>query len=271
MGLRAGRGGHRGQALGISEQAGETESNLPGMPRSVSSSITAAPAFTISSALRRWCSSAAAAKGTSRAGLPAAASLGHRRRAAARHHQCAPGKLRRHIVDERPHLPARRVGAAGGIGGLGGFKVARAALMQNGESRDRFKQASMICGRCVLKMRAPCEPPKTSRCGAPAGAASEKNSWPHRNAGDLGVAEPPGRRGKVDRRGLHPLAHQAVGQAGHGVGLKGHGGNFEPQRRRHRRAGGVSAHAEDGAGPELADQRLQSTIERGKPAMCAAA
>ena len=60
--------------------------------------------------------------------------------------------------------------------------------------------------------------------------------------------------GKVDRGGLDTLADEAVGEAGHGVGLEGHGGDFEPQGRGHRRAGGVSAHAEDDVGLEFADQ-----------------
>ena len=49
-------------------------SSLPASANSPSSSITAAPAATIASALRFWCSSAAAANGTSRLGFPAAAS-----------------------------------------------------------------------------------------------------------------------------------------------------------------------------------------------------
>ena len=74
------------------------------------------------------------------------------------------------------------------------------------------------------------------------------------NAGDFGVAKPLDGRGKVDRRGLNALADEAVGEAGHGVGLEGHGRNFELQGRGHRRAGGVSADAENDVGAEVANQ-----------------
>jgi hypothetical protein len=76
------------------------------------------------------------------------------------------------------------------------------------------------------------------------------------DAGDFGIAEPFGGGGEVDGGGLNPLADQAIGEAGHGVRLEGHGGNFEPQGRGHRRAGGVSADAEDDIRPEFADQAL---------------
>ena len=76
------------------------------------------------------------------------------------------------------------------------------------------------------------------------------------NAGDFGVAEPFGGSGKIDGRGLHAFAHQAIGKAGHGVGLKDQRRNLEPQRGRHAGPGGVTADAEDHAGLELADQPL---------------
>ena len=104
-------------------------------------------------------------------------------------------------------------------------------------------------------MRAPCEPPKTSRCGSRTGRRSESEELrADGNAGDFAVAEPACSRGKVDGGGLHALAHEAIGQAGHGVGLEGHGGDFELKGRGHGRAGGVAAHAEDDAGPELANE-----------------
>jgi hypothetical protein len=74
------------------------------------------------------------------------------------------------------------------------------------------------------------------------------------NARYFGVAEPLGRRRKVDGGGLDALAYEAIGEAGHGIGLEGHGGNPEQQRRGHCRPGGVAAHAEDDAGVEFANQ-----------------
>ena len=72
--------------------------------------MTAAPASTIASALRFWCSSAAAAKGTKQAGLAGGSQLGHRGGAAARHHQVGLGEAGGHVVEEGRDL--QRAGSA---------------------------------------------------------------------------------------------------------------------------------------------------------------
>jgi hypothetical protein len=81
------------------------------------------------------------------------------------------GKLRGHIVEKRLHLEARRVGAAGLIRLFSGSTVSPGTA---------HSSAGISFGSCVLKMRAPCDPPKMSRwggaIGAVGGVGNEKKS-----------------------------------------------------------------------------------------------
>ena len=141
-------------------------SNLPCSSRSGSCSITAAPAATMASAFARWWWSAAAAKGTSSAGLPAAASSATVDAPLRASTRCAFAN--RSGMSSRKRKPA----SAPDRRSWPGMQL---LLLQSGARRSDAEPSAlephraapaMILGRCVLKMRAPCEPPKTSRCGA---------------------------------------------------------------------------------------------------------
>ena len=80
------------------------------------------------------------------------------------------------------------------------------------------------------------------------GAGDGEEFRADRDAGDLGVAKPFGGGREIDRGRLNALADEAVGHAGDGVGLKGHGWDAAQNGRAHGRTGGVSADAEDGIG-----------------------
>ena len=74
------------------------------------------------------------------------------------------------------------------------------------------------------------------------------------DAGDFDIVEPCGGRLEVDRGGLHAFSHEAVGESGHGIWLKGHGWDLEHERSGHARAGGITTDTKDGVGFEVADQ-----------------
>ena len=193
-------------------------------------------------------------------GLAGGGLFGNRSGAAARKDQMRAGEFRSHVVEKRLHLPARSIGAAGLVGLESRSGVAFSALMQNRESRYGTQQRRHQLGQIGV------EDARAQR------AAKDEHMWrgdrrsgrrrqreklrAHGNAGDFSIAEPLCSRRKVDGCPIDSLAHQPIGQAGHGIGLVDHGGNFEPERRRHRRTRSVAAHAQHRAGPELADHAL---------------
>ena len=73
-------------------------------------------------------------------GLSGGGELGDGGSSAAGEDQAGGGKARGHVVKERADFPARGVGAAGSIGSLSSFNIARAALVENGELRDSLKE-----------------------------------------------------------------------------------------------------------------------------------
>ena len=85
------------------------------------------------------------------------------------------------------------------------------------------------------------------------GCGQGEKLWADGDAGDLGVAKPFGRGGKVDGGGLDAFADEAIGHAGDGIRFKGHGGNAAQDGCSHGRAGGVAAYAEDYIGAEILD------------------
>jgi len=143
--------------------------------------------------------------------------------------------------------------------------VTDAALVKNGETRHGIEQGCnderqvFIEDACALGAAEY----KQMRVGGGGRLEGEKLGA-HGNAGDFAIVEPRSCRGKVDGRGLHFLPHQAVGQAGHGVGFKGHGGHVEANRGGHGRTGGVTADAEDDRGLNSRMRRLQAEMLRGR-------
>ena len=88
-------------------------------------------------------------KGNQQGRLTGGGQFGHRRCAAAGHDQAGLCELSGHIVNKRLHIPTLRVRAAGGIGALGRLEVARAALMENGESWHCIEQLGENYGQIV--------------------------------------------------------------------------------------------------------------------------
>ena len=266
MSLGAGGGGHRTQALRAGEQAGERVEQLAGnvevrlfeqQGRAGLDHLLGVAALVVVGG---------GGKGNQQGGLGGGGQLGHRGSAAAGHHQCRLGKMPRHIVDKRLHIPTLRVRAAGGVGCLGRLEVARAALMEDGEARNGVKQLGENFGQMEIEdaraLRAAEDEQVRRRGGGRRREGEELRA--DGNAGDLGVAEPLGRRFEVDGGGLDALADEAIGEAGYRVRLKGHRGNPEAQGRGHRRAGGVAAHAEDDVGLEVADQLVARPHAEGQ-------
>ncbi len=74
------------------------------------------------------------------------------------------------------------------------------------------------------------------------------------DAGEAGSVKIVGGGLEVNGGGADPGADQAVGESGHGVGLKGQGGDAQQDGRAHHGTRGVSADADDDGGAELVEQ-----------------
>ena len=142
--------------------------------------------------------------------------------------------------------------------------------MENGEAGDGIQQRRDDPGQMLVEDARALRTAEDQEVGRD-GSREREELRADGNAGDFGVAEPAGCRRKVDGGGLNTLADEAIGEAGHGIRLESHGRDFELQGRGHRRAGGVSAHAEDNVGPELSDQPLAGEDAAGQVHQCAQA
>ena len=76
---------------------------------------------------------------------------------------------------------------------------------------------------------------------------------PHRNARDFGMAKIFRRLLEMHRRARHKSRDHAIGKSRHHVRLKGQRRNVLDHRRQHRRAGGISAHADHHVGREFVE------------------
>src|SRR5579863_5182210 len=114
------------------------------------------------------------------------------------------------------HLPALAVGASERICGFGCFSVARASLMENGKSRHGVEQRGYDLRQESVEEPRALRSAEDEQMRPACGPREREELRPHGNAGDLSIAEPARCRRKVDRCGLYALAHQAIGEAGHG-------------------------------------------------------
>ena len=140
--------------------------------------------------------------------------------------------------------------------------------MHDGEARDGVEKRGHDLRQRVVEEARALGTSEDEQMGCDGGRLKGEEGGAHGNAGDLGVAEPPGRGEEVDGGGLHALADEAVGESGHGVGFEGHGGYFEQDRGGHGGAGSVSANAEDDVGLEVSNQAAagedaQRQVEQG--------
>ena len=112
-------------------------------------------------------------KGTSRAGLPAAASSATVDAPLRAMTRCARANAAG--MSSRNALTFQRFGSAlVAVNAACVGSHACAALVQNGQPRHCVEQVGKIFDMVWLKSRAPCDPPKTSRCGGAFGSGAAR-------------------------------------------------------------------------------------------------
>jgi len=178
----------------------------------------------------------------------------------------------RHVVNERLHLPASGIGAAGSIGLFRCLEKPRAALVQDGQPRHSFEQRSYDLRHRLIEDPSALRTTEDQQVGRAGWRRIEAEKFgPNRDSGDFGIAKPAGGCGKTHGGGLDPLADEAIGEAGHGIGLEGHGGNLELQRGSGGGARGVSTDAQDGLGLKFAENSAAGEDRERQVGECAEA